>query len=107
MLDIESVRSEQKTKDSDIELTADLNLASVVDMIGKIYNKRRIVVIDRRSDDVLCRIDSGVSDYAPGIEEQSSQMKMEDVKWSSEEANITKVYVQQKQDIQVIDVTRK
>lgn len=34
-------------------------------------------------------------------------MKMEDVKWSSEEANITKVYVQQKQDIQVIDVTRK
>ncbi len=107
MLDIESVRSEQKTKDSDIELTADLNLASVVDMIGKIYNKRRIVVIDRRSDDVLCRIDSGESDYAPGIEEQSRQMKMEDVKWSSEEANITKVYVQQKQDIQVIDVTRK
>ena len=76
-------------------------------MIGKIYNKRRIVVIDRRSDDVLCRIDSGESDYAPGIEEQSRQMKMEDVKWSSEEANITKVYVQQKQDIQVIDVTRK
>lgn len=107
MLDIESVRSEQKTKDSDIELTADLNLASVVDMIGKIYNKRRIVVIDRRSDDVLCRIDNGTSDYAPGIEEQSRQMKMEDVKWSSEEANITKVYVQQKQDIQVIDVTRK
>lgn len=107
MLDIESVRSEQKTKDSDIELTADLNLASVVDMIGKIYNKRRIVVIDRRSDDVLCRIDNGASDYAPGIEEQSRHMKMEDVKWSSEEANITKVYVQQKQDIQVIDVTRK
>ena len=107
MLDIESVRSEQKTKDSDIELTADLNLASVVDMIGKIYNKRRIVVIDRRSDDVLCRIDNGASDYAHGIEEQSRQMKMEDVKWSSEEANITKVYVQQKQDIQVIDVTRK
>lgn len=107
MLDIESVRSEQKTKDSDIELTADLNLASVVDMIGKIYNKRRIVVIDRRSDDVLCRIDNGASDYAPGIEEQSRQMKMEDVKWSSEEASITKVYVQQKQDIQVIDVTRK
>lgn len=107
MLDIESVRSEQKTKDSDIELTADLNLASIVDMIGKIYNKRRIVVIDRCSDDVLCRIDNGASDYAPGIEEQSRRMKMEDVKWSSEEANITKVYVQQKQDIQVIDVTRK
>lgn len=73
MLDIESVRSEQKTKDSDIELTADLNLASVVDMIGKIYNKRRIVVIDRRSDDVLCRIDSGESDYAPVLKSRADR----------------------------------
>lgn len=92
---------------SDIEITSDLFLATIVDMFSKLYAEGKIAIIDRKSDDVLCHIINGKPEYKNGLEPSSTSMKLKDVKWSSDESLIKKVYVQPFKELQVIDISRK
>lgn len=88
-------------------LTSDLYLSDVVEMFSKLYKDKKVCVVSLRSDDVLCEIDKGEAEYSGDLETKADTMKLSKIRWSTKDDSPEAVFVEERKDIDVIDISRR